>query len=300
MYSNKTFIHSLSIFLCVSMMIRDAKMAFNCELCALPTDYLTLLGSQAICSMRCYETLRLAQPLEEEATSSKCKPDDRVLSVRGRGEVKVTPDRVRITLVVIRRAKTVSEVNQLLINNADKLIDLLKNKTEGRAEKLQTEDLIIEPIYKEESEEERVRRRGEREIIAYEGTFPISFEALITHAGPLIDLALKDDYASSVQGLRYIVSDAISKPAYTEALRLASHDAEAQAQVVLDALNLKKRHIIRVNIQDTGNSVQAYRAEESYASFSSKSRLAKASANTQLIAPENEVTALVTIELSYL
>lgn len=220
--------------------------------------------------------------------------DTHVLSVKGRGEVKVTPDRVSITLIVTKRAPTVSEVNKLLVRDSNRLLTLLKEKSEGRAEKIHTDQLDIRPIYKEQTREE-IERGAERIVIEYGGFYPITFEALIANMGALIDLSLKDDLASEVKNLSYIVGDAIAKAGQREALRLATIDAKEQADIVLDTLKLTQKRIIRIDIEDAGR-----RERPPVYGINRKMMMASAeTSSVELNAPEQEIIAHVTLELSY-
>lgn len=250
--------------------------SFNCEVCSQPSDTVTADQKHVICSVACKEKL--------EAPG--------LLTVTGRGEVTVSPDRVRIGLDIERTGATFAIVHQLLTEAANKLIDLLKS--DKRAYKIQTDNLRIEPLYKKETEEEtnsRERRRTEREITGYEGHFPLSFEAQIGEAGSLFTVALANNYASRITGLDYIVSDEVSQPAYIEALRLASLDAQNKAQVILDSLKLSKKAITRIDIDKNGPRRMLY----SQTSFSPQLAMAE----MQIIAPDEKVNASLTLVMSY-
>lgn len=249
--------------------------AFNCEVCCQPSDTVTTDQKHVICSVACKGKLE----------------NMGLLTITGRGEVTVSPDRVRIGLDIERTGTTFAIVNQLLTDAANKLIELLKS--DKRAYKIQTDNLRIEPLYeREEQEESNDRRRSERKITGYEGHFPLSFEALVGEVGSLFTVALTNNYASSITGLDYIVSDEVSKPAYIEALRLASRDALGKAQVTLDSLNLTKNAITRVDIDQNGSR---HRTQYMQESVSPKMAMAK----MQIVAPDEKVNASLTLVVSY-
>ena len=105
-------------------------------------------------------------------------------------------------------------------------------------------------------------------------------------------MALTNNYASSITGLDYIVSDEVSKPAYTEALRLASRDALGKAQVILDSLNLTKDAITRVNVDQNGSRHRTQYMQESFSPTMAMTKM-------QIIAPDEKVNASLTLVVSY-
>lgn len=256
-----------------------------------------------ICSLECLKDLNARSGGKDTSHKKKKKKKETTLSVEGKGEVKVMPDRVRVTLVILREATLTSQVNQALIEASDALIKLLQKDTQGRAQKLQTLNLTIEEVREKSKEQKENEERGlpnygenQGKIIAYKGRFPISFEAEIANAGPVIALALKDNYASTVQDVRYIVSDTVSKPAYKEALRLATLDAEEKAGIVLNTLGLKRKAVIHITIEDTQFGRSNSEESESYSSFRAKAMMAP---TMQLIGGESEINANITLLLSY-
>lgn len=161
-------------------------MSLNCEICKELTDFLSPDKKNVICSLPCLSELRYR--------ASKPKAET-TLNVQGRGVIKVTPDRVRITIVVIRQAPQISKTNQLLIEASDALLKTLENKVE----KLQTLNLSIEPIREKSKEKDReggyvYHPDNQGKIIEYEGRFPISFETIISNAGPIEQLGNKWRY----------------------------------------------------------------------------------------------------------
>lgn len=273
-------------------------MSLYCEICKEPCETVTEDEEHVICSFKCIKAL---QALQNGGESLK-KQEKNTLTVEGRGEEKVIPDRVRVTLVIIQRAALISDVNKLLIERSDALINLLQKETDGKAEKIQTKELSIEPIRQKSEQQIKDESNGvynnyKGPIVAYEGTFPISFEALIASAGPIIDLSLRNDVANQVEAVSYIVSDDIGKSAYARALRSATLDAEEKAHIVLDALGLRKSGILSIIIDNTGFARNEEREE--YASFAPKAKMAVAMKSTQLIAGETTINATVNLTLSY-
>jgi uncharacterized protein YggE len=272
---------------------------------------------RVICSADCFKLFAALRRRKQRESLVKAMPsvptsippiitkeEKNTLNVEGRGEVKVTPDRVRVTLVIIKKADTVSAVNRGLIESSEKLISLLRDKTNGKAEKIQTKALSIEPIRQKSEQQIKDEQRGvynndyQGVIVAYEGKFPISFESAIADAGAIIDVALQTDEADEVEGLSYIVSDSIAKNAYNKALQLATLDAGTKSKIVLDTLGMRKTGILSINIDDTYHSLQTERSED-YASFAPRAKMATSMQSMQLIAGETEIVATVRITFSY-
>ena len=285
-----------------------------CEICGHPSDMPPMYMNRVVCSSDCFHLFNalrrrkqresLVKALPTVPTTTLTKEEKNTLSVEGRGEVKVIPDRVRVTLVIIHKADTVSDVNRALIESSRKLISLLQDKTNGKAEKIQTKELSIEPVRQKSQQQIKDEEKGiynnryEGVIVAYEGKFPISFESLISDAGPIIDLALQTNEADEVEGLSYIVSDNVGKTAYDKALRVATLDAEAKSKIVLDTLGMRKTGILSITIDDTYHARQTERHEE-YASFAPRAKMATSMQSMQLIAGETEIVATVRLAFSY-
>ncbi len=222
-----------------------------------------------------------------------------ILTVRGHGEVKATPDRIQATLVIIRKDKDSAVVSEKLITAVQFLINVLTNKTEGKASKIQTENMRIEPIYAPQPRDRSYDER-ERVIIGYEGTFPIRFESLVKDAGFVIEKALKDNVADNVRDMNYIVSDELAQPGYQAALKIASLDALKQADSVLYTLQMKRLNILSINIESGGSKpVPRFSSEESYSFYKQKSVLSTAKRSIDFLAPEHTISANVSMTLSY-
>jgi len=261
----------------------------RCEICEAESFSLTSDGLHVICSTKCAKELERRRETEGQEASLKTE-----LTVQGHGEVKVTPDRVRVTLDIVKRGDSPQAVNLALIESSNALIDLLKNETNGHAEKIQTGDVRIDVI-REKTQEGKEIEDGP--IIGYEGHFPIIFEATIANAGPVIDKALQSGHTDTVQNLEYYVSEEVERVAYNKALRLATLDGQEKADVVLKTLRLKMTSVKQIRIENIYQP--RMQAEVSYASFKPKSMLEDAPVNTQLIAGETIIAANVTLTMSY-
>lgn len=282
-------------------------MNFSCQRCSSPATIVSA-DNKPFCSPTCLQ-LAIGPEIDNVAAHKPAKKEkQRLLKVNGHGEVKVKNDMVRVRLEVEKNAKTVSELNEMLIADSSKLIDLLsKEKMIGRVLKIDTADLRITPKYESikdtDSEEERYRKRTE--VVSYEGVFPLSFETGVTNAGPLVDLVLKDNRTSSVKGLTYFVSENVSLPASKAALRLATIDARTQAEIVLTTLDRVIKDIVSIDIHSSGGKNSASDDEdssESYSAYSNKRRMYKTSmqrTGTELLAPDTHIVAMVSLGITY-
>lgn len=279
-------------------------MSLSCEICESLTDLITPDETHAVCSKKCFYTLQQQVKLDELLENMKvgiATAPKTTLQVQGKGQVKVTPDKVRITIVIIRQGKTTAEVNKVLIENSDALITLLQDV---RVEKLETKDLSLDPIREKTPEEKDANARGvyysgpQGKIIGYEGKFPISFETNVANAGPLIDMALKDGYADVLENVQYVVSDPVSKSAYNDALRLATLDAQMKSEIVFTTLGLTKKSVEQIVIEET-HYATSMEDETNAESFRAKSAMAMAPKMTKLIAGETEIEANITLTIAY-
>lgn len=233
-----------------------------------------------------------------------------VLRVAGHGSVTVTPDRVRVGFLLMEEAPDADTVNRKLAERSGKLIALLREETEGKAEKLATPHMEVTPLYEKRKDEKKQPRYldddEERKVVAYRGVFTVTFESLVEDSGLIIDTAIQSTQKRTptqvvmVGTVNYIVSESVRKPAMTSALRLATLDAEDKAEQVLQTLGAIKVRTASASIDDAGHRRPFDMEEESYSVHSNKRKMAAtARIPTQLIAGDREVEASVQLTIEY-
>jgi len=205
----------------------------------------------------------------------------RTLSVSGRGVETIAATIARVNLGVEFQGKNANEVQQEVASRSNAVVNLLRAQN---VENLQTRGIRLEPVYSYTNDRQ--------ELIGYRGTNTLSFQVAPDRAGQIVDGAVQAG-ATRIEGINFTATDAAIDQAQQQALRLATQDAQKQADTVLSSLNLTRREI--VNIQVNGASppppILVRAASESFASFGG--------APTPVIPGEQRVEASVTLTISY-
>ncbi|NJL89243.1 MAG: SIMPL domain-containing protein [Coleofasciculaceae cyanobacterium SM2_1_6] len=203
----------------------------------------------------------------------------RTLSVSGRGVETIAATIARVDLGVEFQGKNASEVQQEVASRSNAVVNLLRTQN---VENLQTRGIRLEPVYNYANDRQ--------ELIGYRGTNKLSFRVAPDRAGQIVDGAVQAG-ATRIEGINFTASDAAIDQAQQQALRLATQDAQKQADTVLSSLNLTRREI--VNIQVNGATppppIFLRAASEAFAQ----------GAPTPVIPGDQRVEASVTLTISY-
>ena len=158
------------------------------------------------------------------------------LTVTGTGIEKIATTSTRVSLGIEIQGKTATAVQKEIQSRASKLVNFLRSR---RVENLETTGIRLQPNYKYE--------RGNRELIGYLGINNFSFTTETEAAGKLLDEAINAG-ANRINSLSFIAtSDAIEK-AKKQVLIKAVNQAKAQAETILNTLNLSSKEIINIQI----------------------------------------------------
>lgn len=218
--------------------------------------------------------LSLALPMSAEAQERMLQ----TLTVTGQGEETIPTSITRVQLGVEVRGETAAEVQQEVARRTAAVVNLLRSRNVAQ---LQTTGISLQPNYD--------YRDNQQRLLGYIGTNSVSFRIDTERAGPLIDEAIQAG-ATRIDGVSFIAEDSAIAAAQKEALREATQDAQAQADVVLNALNLSRKDIVRIQINGASAPPPiflqnaAFRAE---------------TAGTPVIGGDQVVNASVTLEISY-
>lgn len=180
------------------------------------------------------------------------------ISVNGEGFIEMTPDRAKISVGVVTRAKNPSEVQNLNARAAKSVIDSIVALGIER-KNISTGNFSIYPT-----------RNGDRnEISGYEATNSVTIIVDdVNLVGKIIDAALKNG-ANHVDGLNFGLRDKNS--AQDEAIRLAILDAKHKAEVAASALGKKIVGVRNISVNsssvNTPRNYKLARAAEDSASF---------------------------------
>jgi uncharacterized protein YggE len=205
----------------------------------------------------------------------------KTLTVTGQGIISIPTTMTQIQLGVEADGKTAQEVQQVVAQRSAKVVELLKSRN---VEKLQTTGISLNPIYNYQN--------NQQNITGYRATNTVSFRVKTATAGNILDEAVQAG-ASQINGVSFIASDNDIAIAQEQALREATQAAQAQANVVLGALNLTSKGIASVQINSINRPMPR--------PFMMNVREAKmdTAPATPVEGGEQEIEASVTLQISY-
>ena len=204
----------------------------------------------------------------------------KTITVTGNGEEKIPTTQARVQLGVEIQGKTATQVQQQVARRISAVVDLLRA---NNVEQLQTVGFGLRPDYN--------RIDGQSVLRGYIGTNTVSFRIQTDRIGNLLDEAVEAG-ASRIDEVSFTATPEAISAAREEALRQASINARAKADVVLDTLNLTSQEIVGIQV-DNANIVQPRPLN------SRQFDVAEARASTPIIGGEQTVKASVTLQISY-
>jgi hypothetical protein len=175
--------------------------------------------------------LALLAPLTVQAQDSRA-PNDAIpqISVSGRGEIKVSPDRATIQISVQTRASTAAAAGTENANKQQSVLTALRALGLGN-DQLSTINYNVYP-------EQRYEQGKEPVIVAYNVTNTILVDVRkLNQVGPVIDAALAHG-ANMISSLQFYASntEAARRSAIAIAIEKARADAEAAARAAHGSL----------------------------------------------------------------
>ncbi len=208
----------------------------------------------------------------------------RTLTVTGQGQEEIMTTKAQVNLGIEVLAKTAEAAQSEAAERSDAVVKFLK---ERKVEKLQTTGVSLSPRYDYND--------GKQTLVGYTATNSVSFRVANSSAGPIMDGAVKAG-ATQISGISFVAEDAAIATAQKQALREATSDARAQADAVLDALNLKAKDVVSIQINgaNTPQPVPYPMMERSFASAD-----LKAAPSTPIVGGEQQVGASVTLQIRY-
>jgi uncharacterized protein len=207
----------------------------------------------------------------------------RTLTVTGNGMESIATTVAEVSLGVEIQGKNAEEVQQEIANRTSAVVDVLRSKN---VKQLETTGVRLYPNY-----EQIEQNNSQMVLTSYTGTNTVSFRISTEQVGTLLDETVKAG-ASRVDGVNFTASPEAIFMAKKEALRKASINAQDQADVVLDTLNLTSKEIVKIEVDSAQVSQpQALARDQLYASESKVS--------TPVIAGEQTVEASVTLQITY-
>jgi hypothetical protein len=204
----------------------------------------------------------------------------RTLSVTGRGVEAIPTTQTQVALGVEVQGKTAAEVQQEAARRSSAVVALLRSR---QVQKLETTGITLSPSYTYENNQQR--------LIGYIATNTVSFRLNTQSAGTLLDDAVQAG-ATRIQGVSFVAADSAIEQAQKQALKKATQDAQAQADAVFSALNLKRGEILNIQVNGASPPPPMYRQLAA-------SRVAGADATTPVVGGEQQIEASVTLQFGY-
>ena len=204
----------------------------------------------------------------------------RTLSVTGRGVEAIPTTQTQVALGVEVQGKTAAEVQQEAARRSSAVVALLRSR---QVQKLETTGITLSPTYTYENNQQR--------LMGYIATNTVSFRLNTQSAGTLLDDAVQAG-ATRIQGVSFVATDSAIEQAQKQALKKATQDAQAQADAVFSALNLKRGEILNIQVNGASPPPPMYRQLAG-------ARAAAADATTPVVGGEQQVEASVTLQFGY-
>ena len=207
----------------------------------------------------------------------------KTLTVTGNGIEKIETTLAEVELGVEIQGTTATKVQQDVAQRTSAVVDLLRSEN---VEQLQTTGVDLRPNYNFSNDQ--------RNLIGYIGTNIVSFRIQTEQVGTLLDETVTAG-ASRIDRVSFVATPEKLSEAKQEALRKATIDAQAMAEVVFNTLDLTAEEIVNIQVD---------RADVSQPKFVNARRnrrtaIAEESSTTPIIGGEQTVRASVTLQISY-
>ena len=226
----------------------------------------------------------LAIGLVNTATVAPVKAQEivsRVLTVTGEGSESIPATIARVRLGVTAQGENAENVQQEIARRSSAVVELLRSQN---VDKLQTTGIRLNPQYNYDGNQPR--------IIGYTGSNTVSFQMPTNEVGTLLDDAIATG-ANQIDSVSFVAADDAIDSARDTALQAATADAQAQADVVLQSLNLSAQEIVGIQVNNANPPTPI--------PFAAQARLAEAAADatTPVEGGEQTVNARVTLQIRY-
>ncbi len=207
----------------------------------------------------------------------------RTLTASGRGIVTIPTTLSQIRLAIESSGKTPTTAQQEAARKSTRVMNYLKTQP---VDKLQTTGINLNPTYTYPS-------GGSPQISGYTASNSISFRVTTDRAGAILDAAVKNG-ATRIDGVSFVASEQAISIAQIQALKQATQDAQRQADAVLEALNLKRKEVIGIQINSTSSPTPI-----PISSQRMSVKMADAQPTTPVVGGEQQVEAAVTLDIGY-
>jgi uncharacterized protein YggE len=172
-------------------------------------------------------------------------------------------------------------VQQEAAQRSSKVLQFLRSR---QVDKLKTTGISLSPIYSYQNNRQK--------LTGYNATNSLSFQLPIAQAGAVIDETVNAG-ATRIDSVNSIASEEAIATAQTQALQLATKDAQRQAQAVLSSLGLQPKEVIGIQIDNAARPNPVLMETTAFA------RTERKLATTEVVGGEQEVQANVTLQIKY-
>jgi uncharacterized protein len=207
----------------------------------------------------------------------------RTLTVTGNGVENISTTLAEVNLGVEIQGATAVEVQQEVAKRTSSVIELLRAK---KVTQLRTTGIRLDPNYQSGKETNQPPI-----LVGYIGTNTVSFRISSGQVGTLLDEAVKAG-ASRLDGISFTATPEAIFTAKKEALRQASLNAQAKADVVLDTLDLMPEEIVKIEVDGANVNQPILMSDRQFSAAESKY-------STPAIGGEQMVEASVSLQISY-
>ena len=190
--------------------------------------------------------LVLAAPLRAQMLPRPTTPEPPLVTVQGRGEVRVPNTVATVQLGFEAAGADEAPIREDVTKRSQAVVAALK--AEPKVQRLETTAVTIRPQFAPVQAEAGKRPLPPR-ITGYVAQVMVSYESPVEEAGRLIS-SMMETGANSVSNMFTRPTDEARRAAENEALTLAAKYGESQARALLAALNLQWAAIH--NIDATG------------------------------------------------
>lgn len=163
----------------------------------------------------------------------------RILTVTGTAAVAVPTTITRVRLAIDVRGRNAADVQAQVAERTQAVVKLLRSRG---VERMQTTGIRLQPRYE--------RNTDDPQLIGYNGANSVAFRIATEQAGALIDDAIQTG-ATRIDGVEFLATEFELEQAHLEALRLATQNAQSQADAVLSALGLTSQEVVSINLGQT-------------------------------------------------
>ena len=179
--------------------------------------------------------IALAAPLRAQLLPRPSTPEPPLVTVQGRGEVRVPNTLASVRLGFETAGPDEAPTREDVTKRSKAVIDALK--AEEKVRRLETTEVSIRPQFSQVQPETGKRPQAPK-ITGYIAQVTVNYESPVEDAGRLISSMMQAG-ANSVADMFTRPADEVRLAAENEALTLAAKDAETQARTLLAALNLQ-------------------------------------------------------------